>query len=53
MLSCEDRSILQVREQSKLNAAKLRQSVNDEKERLLRELAEQLQVCLPDFSATG
>jgi hypothetical protein len=35
-----------VREQSKLNAAKLRKSVIDEKERLLQELADQLQVNL-------
>jgi len=36
--------IVQVREQSKINAANLRESVQQEKERLLRELAVQIQV---------
>jgi len=44
--------MMQVREQSKINAAKLRESVQQEKDRLLRELAVQLQVinvpCLID-----
>jgi len=36
--------IVQVREQSKINAANLRESVQQEKDRLLRELAVQIQV---------